>query len=125
MKEWKIWNLNFCTITISEDRNIVLNVSFLDYNNVGKAKFSWKTNTTGLFLKEHVFNISILSTNGTIIQQKHNIKIKEVECSGLDQYTNYTFIIQSKNKYTYSAKPLEFKFLTYGENIQISFFSLE
>ena len=106
--------MNFCIII--EDRNVVFNFTLLDFDNLGNAIFNWKSNTTGLFLKEHVFNISIVTTNGTIAQQKDNIKNKEVECSGLHQYTNYTFVIQSKNKYTYS-KPLEFKFLTYGKII--------
>ena len=101
---------------IIENRNVAYNVTLLDFDNLGKATFRWKRNTTGLFLKEHVFNISIVATNGTIVKQKHNIKNKEFECLGLHQYTNYTFIIQSKNKYAYS-KSLEFKFLTYGKNI--------
>ena len=104
---------------ILEDTNVTYDITFLDYDNFGNATFSWKSNTTGLFLKEHVFNISIVTTNGTIAQQVHNIKNEKVECSGLEQYTNYTFIIQSKNKYTYSKQPIEFKFLTYGENLYI------
>ena len=99
---------------ILEDRNVAYNVTLLDYDNFGKATFSWNSNTTGLFLKDHVFNISIVTTNGTIVQQIHNIKNKEFECSALEKYTNFTFTIQSKNKYTFS-NPLQYKFMTYGE----------
>ena len=108
---------------ILEDTIIAYDIKFLDYDNHGKAKFNWKSNITGLFLKQHVFNISIATENGTIIQQKENLSKKEVEFSGLLQYTNYTFIIQSKNKYTYS-KPLQLKFLTYGENIVFFYLSI-
>ena len=106
--------MNF--FNIIENRNVAYNVTLLDFDNLGKATFRWKSNTTGLFLKEYVFNISIVTTNGTIAKQKQNLSNDEVEFSGFDQYSNYTFIIQSKNKYTYS-KPLEYKFMTYGENI--------
>ena len=93
----------------------------MDYDNHGKAKFGWKSNTTGVFLKKHVFNISIIIENGTIVQRKENLKNEEVEFLGLEQNTNYTFIIQSKNKYTYS-KPLEFEILAFGEILSFPFF---
>ena len=72
---------------ILEDTIIAYDIKFLDYDNHGKAKFNWKSNITGLFLKQHVFNISIATENGTIIQQKENLTKKEVEFSGLLQYT--------------------------------------
>ena len=108
---------------ILEDTIVAYDIKILDYDNQEKAKFGWKSNTTELFFKRHVFNISIATENGTIIQQKENLSKKEVEISGLLQYTNYTFIIQSKNKYTYS-KPLQLKFLTYGENIVFFYSSI-
>ena len=105
--------MNFCIII--EDRNVAYNVTLLDFDNLGNAIIGWKCNTTGLFLKEHVFNISIVTTNGTIVRQEKNLGNAEVEFLGLDQYSNYTFIIQSKNKYTYSKK-LTFKVLAHGKN---------
>ena len=86
----------------------------MNFDNHGKATFSWKSNTTDLFLTDHVFNITIITPNGTIVQQQHNIQSKEVECPGLEQYTNYTFTIQSKNKYTYALESIEHQFKTYG-----------
>ena len=97
-----------------ENTIIAYDIKLLDYDNLGKANFGWKSNISGVFLKEHLFNISIITENGTIVQQKNNLKNKEVEFLGLDKNSNYTFIIQSKNKYTYS-KPLEFKILAFGE----------
>ena len=93
----------------------------MGYDNNAEAKFGWKSNTTGLFLKKHVFNISIVAENGSIIHQKENLTNREAEVSGLEKLTNYTFIIQSKNKYTYSKK-FEHKFLTYGNTYGISNF---
>ena len=97
-----------------EDTIIAYDIKLLEYDNLGKAKFSWKSNTTGVFLKEHVFNVSIIIENDTIVQQKNNLQNKEVSFLGLDKNSNYTFIIQSKNKYSYS-KRLEFKILAFGE----------
>ena len=96
-------------------------MKLLGYDNNAEAKFGWKSNTTGLFLKKHVFNISIVAVNGSIIHQKENLRNREAEVSGLEKLTNYTFIIQSKNKYTYSKK-IEHKFLTYGKNFKFDIF---
>ena len=62
---------------ILEDTIIVYDIKLLNYDNHGKAKFGWKSNISGVFLKEHVFNISIIKENGTIAHQKNNLKNKD------------------------------------------------
>ena len=88
------------------------------YQDNQTIAFSWSTNTTNLIASKTLFyNVSIMSEDGVIVQQISDIDEEKVDLdvSDLDQLTNYTLVIQSRNKYTFSKETTDFTFFTLGK----------
>ena len=90
------------------------------YKDRSTITFSWKSNTTGLYLKQLFYNITIYSQDdGSIVQQLDAFDKESIDAnvSAFRQFTNYTLVIQSRNKYTYSLQTTSITFLRKGKSI--------
>ena len=82
--------------------------------------FTWQSNTTGLYLQQLFYNITVYSQDDDlIIQQLDAFDNESIDVSGLTQFKkNYTLVLQSRNKYTYSLETTSITFLVKGKLIR-------
>ena len=103
--------------TFSEYPHPAFNLT-MAYKNRSTITFTWQSNTTGLYLKQLFYNITIYSQDDdSIIQQRDAFDKESIYISGLSQLNNYTVVLQSRNKYTYSLQTTNTTFLRKGKSI--------